>query len=49
MSGRSMPTARIMDTWAHGQDIADTRGVRRPATHRPRHIAELGVRARSYA
>ena len=32
MSAASMATARLMETWAHGLDIADTLGVSRPAT-----------------
>jgi uncharacterized protein (TIGR03084 family) len=44
MSATSMATARIMETWAHGEDVADTLGVVRPATDRLRHIAHLGVR-----
>ncbi len=32
-----------METWAHGQDIADTLGRVRPPTNRLRHIAHLGV------
>ncbi|MDQ7906910.1 maleylpyruvate isomerase family mycothiol-dependent enzyme [Phytohabitans sp. ZYX-F-186] len=44
MSPASMATARIMETWAHGQDIADTLGHRRTPTDRLRHIAYLGVR-----
>lgn len=43
MSVASSVTARIMETWAHGQDIADTLGVRRAPTDRLRHIAHLGV------
>ena len=31
MSPASSVTARLMETWAHGQDIADTLGVERPA------------------
>jgi uncharacterized protein (TIGR03084 family) len=42
MSAASSVTARLMETWAHGQDIADTLGIRRPATIRLRHIAHLG-------
>jgi len=38
-----------METWAHGQDVADTLGVTRTATRRLRHVAHLGVRARPYA
>jgi uncharacterized protein (TIGR03084 family) len=44
MSRASMATARIMETWAHGQDVADTLGHRRAPTDRLRHIAHLGVR-----
>ncbi|MGN9910686.1 TIGR03084 family metal-binding protein [Phytohabitans sp. LJ34] len=44
MSRASMATARIMETWAHGQDVADTLGHRRPPTERLRHIAYLGFR-----
>jgi uncharacterized protein (TIGR03084 family) len=43
MSAASSVTARLMETWAHGQDIADTLGVRREPTARLRHIAHLGV------
>ncbi|MER7891909.1 TIGR03084 family metal-binding protein [Micromonospora sp. NPDC094482] len=44
MSATSMATARIMETWAHGEDVADTLGVHRAATNRLRHVAHLGVR-----
>ncbi|MGW0504736.1 TIGR03084 family metal-binding protein [Micromonospora sp. NPDC003241] len=44
MSPASMATARIMETWAHGEDVADALGVSRPATARLRHIAHLGSR-----
>ena len=40
----SFASARIMEVWAHGQDIYDLFGVRREATERLRHICELGVR-----
>jgi uncharacterized protein (TIGR03084 family) len=49
MSAASMATARLMETWAHGLDVADTLGVHRPATARLRSIAHIGVRARDYA
>ncbi|HUJ05759.1 MAG TPA: TIGR03084 family metal-binding protein [Streptosporangiaceae bacterium] len=45
MSAASALTARIMETWAHGQDIADALGVSREPTERLRHIAHIGVRA----
>jgi uncharacterized protein (TIGR03084 family) len=43
MSARSKATARIMETWAHGQDVADTLGIQREPTDRLRHVAHLGV------
>jgi uncharacterized protein (TIGR03084 family) len=49
MSAASMATARLMETWAHGQDVADTLGVTRQPTDRLRHVAHIGVRARDYA
>jgi uncharacterized protein (TIGR03084 family) len=49
MSGPSMATARLMETWAHGLDVADTLGVTRPATDRLRSIAHIGVRTRDFA
>ena len=44
MSAASSVTARLMETWAHGQDIADALGVTRTPTERLRHVAHLGVR-----
>ncbi|GGV76722.1 TIGR03084 family protein [Streptomyces griseoloalbus] len=49
MSAASMATARLMETWAHGLDVADTIGVMRPPTDRLRHVARLGVRTRDFA
>ncbi|MGW9117496.1 TIGR03084 family metal-binding protein [Streptomyces sp. NPDC055663] len=49
MSVASMATARIMETWAHGQDVADALGATRTPTARLRHVARIGVRARDYA
>ncbi len=49
MSAASMATARLMETWAHGLDVADTLGVKRPPTGRLRSIAHIGVRTRDYA
>jgi uncharacterized protein (TIGR03084 family) len=48
MGAKSFLTARLMEAWAHGQDIVDTRDragighADRPATDRLRHIAQLG-------
>jgi uncharacterized protein (TIGR03084 family) len=40
----SSATGRLMETWAHGQDILDALGGQRQPTARLRHIADLGVR-----
>ncbi|WP_127783201.1 TIGR03084 family metal-binding protein [Rhodococcus sp. X156] len=49
MSPTSMATARLMETWAHGQDVADALGQRRVPTARLRHICHIGVRTRGFA
>jgi uncharacterized protein (TIGR03084 family) len=49
MSAASMATARLMETWAHGLDVADALGVKRPATARLRSVAHIGVRTRDFA
>lgn len=49
MSAASMATARVMETWAHGQDVADALGVTRAPTARLRHVAHIGVRTRDFA
>jgi len=49
MSAPSMATARLMETWAHGQDVADALGVTRLPTARLRNVAHLGVRTRDFA
>ncbi|MEU5999536.1 TIGR03084 family metal-binding protein [Streptomyces sp. NPDC047197] len=49
MSATSMATARLMETWAHGQDVADALGVVRVPTDRLRHVAHIGVRARDFS
>ncbi|MCL4443129.1 MAG: TIGR03084 family metal-binding protein [Actinobacteria bacterium] len=49
MGMRSFVTARLMETWAHGQDVVDALGVVRQPTARLRHIAELGVRTRNFS
>lgn len=48
MSAASFVTARLMETWAHGQDVADALGVRRTPTARLRHVAMIGFRALPY-
>ncbi|HEV7651430.1 MAG TPA: TIGR03084 family metal-binding protein [Actinophytocola sp.] len=49
MSAASMATARLMETWAHGYDIADALGAARVPTARIRHVAHIGVRTRDFA
>jgi len=49
MSAASSLTARIMETWAHTQDIADALGVSREPTSRLRHVAHIGVGARAFS
>jgi uncharacterized protein (TIGR03084 family) len=44
MSAASSVTARLMETWAHGQDVYDALGLIRRPTGRLRHVAHLGVR-----
>lgn len=43
MSAISFATARLMETWAHAQDVFDTLRLKRKNTARLRHVAHLGV------
>ncbi|MEV7095810.1 TIGR03084 family metal-binding protein [Amycolatopsis sp. NPDC051045] len=49
MSAASMATARMMETWAHGQDVFDALGRTREPTARLWHIARFGTRTRDFA
>jgi uncharacterized protein (TIGR03084 family) len=49
MSLNSFVTARLMETWAHGQDVADALGLPPVTTPRLRHVIHIGVAARPYA
>lgn len=49
MSPASFLTARIMETWAHGQDVRDALGEPPLISARLRHVCHLGVAARPYA
>jgi uncharacterized protein (TIGR03084 family) len=49
MGARSFLSARIMEVWAHTQDVADCLGVERSPTDRLRHVAHLGVGARPFS
>jgi len=45
----SSATGRLMETWAHGQDILDPRGLVTPPSHRHRSIADLGIRTLGFS
>jgi uncharacterized protein (TIGR03084 family) len=45
MAAASKATARIMETWAHGQDIVDGLKLARPVTDRIEHVCHIGARA----
>lgn len=49
MSARSLVTARMMETWAHGLDVRAALGIPTRDTNRLRHIAWLSLRALPYA
>jgi uncharacterized protein (TIGR03084 family) len=49
MSVMSMVTARLMETWTHGQDVVDGLGQVRQATDRLRHVAFIGCRSLPFA
>ncbi|MFF1252811.1 TIGR03084 family metal-binding protein [Pseudarthrobacter sp. NPDC058329] len=49
MSAMTAASSRVMEVWAHGQDIADSLGISRARTSRIRHVAHLGVVARKYS
>jgi uncharacterized protein (TIGR03084 family) len=49
MSLISFVTARLMETWAHGHDVADALGIPVVPTDRLRHVCHIGVGARAYS
>ena len=49
MGSKSFLTARLMEVWAHGQDIVDTVQIERPDGSRLRHIVQLGFITRSWS
>ncbi|MYR08681.1 TIGR03084 family protein [Gordonia sp. SID5947] len=49
MSAASMATARLMETWAHGLDVADALDVTTVPTDRIRGVVHIGVRTRDFA
>lgn len=44
MGVRMFTTARQMETWAHGQEIYDLKGIERKNTDRIKNIAHIGVK-----
>lgn len=49
MGAVSFLTARLMETWAHGTDVANALGVTRTPTDRLRHVAQLGFMTRKWS
>ncbi len=49
MSALSFATARLMETWSHGRDVADTVGRDWVPTDRLRHVAHIGVSTRGWS
>lgn len=49
MRPSSFLVARLMETWAHGTDVADTLGRSLPVTDRLFRVADLGVRTFSWS
>ena len=49
IGARSMATSRLLETWTHSHDLADTFGCDYPQTDRLRHIAHIGVVTREFS
>ena len=49
MGALSFATARLMETWSHGQDIAATLGRTLEPSDRLRHVAHIGVTTRGWS
>lgn len=49
MSPASFFSARMMETWAHGQDVADALGRERETASRIKHVAHLCVLSRKHS
>ena len=48
MGAKSFLTARLMECWAHGQDVVDAVGASRPPTDRLRHVVQMGYATRTW-
>jgi uncharacterized protein (TIGR03084 family) len=49
MGAVSFLTARLMETWAHGVDVADALRVNHSSSDRLQHIARLGFMTRGWS
>ncbi len=49
MSTLSFATARLMETWSHGIDVAETLGATMEPTDRLRHVCHIGVTTRGWS
>ncbi len=49
MGARMFATARLMETWSHGHDVADTLGAYYPRSDRLRSVAHIGVVTRGWS
>ncbi len=49
MGAKSFLTARLMECWAHGQDVADALGLERSPSERLAHICRLGFITRRWS
>ena len=49
MSAKSFITARLMEVWAHGQDVVDALQAERSDTDRLVHVAQLGYITRGWS
>ncbi len=49
MSTLSFATARLMETWSHGMDVAETLGATVEPTDRLRHVCHIGVTTRGWS
>lgn len=49
MGAVSFATARLMEYWAHGEDVAYALGVARPPSARLRHVCHIGVQTLGFS
>lgn len=49
MSAVSFATARLMEYWAHGEDVAHALGIRREPTARLRNVCHIGVQTMGFS